>query len=401
MTDPLFVDLQAEASPEKPAYVMARSGESVTYRELTDRSRQAAHAMRALGAARGTAVAIMMENHLRYLEIAWAAQRAGLRYTTISPRLTVDEVAYILDDSAARLLFVSESAADVAVAAAARAPGVSALICVDGPRPGVEDYDALIGGQPAEPLPDEAEGVDFLYSSGTTGRPKAIKTELPLTSDRDAARDRAAVRAAVRIRSGHRVPLAGAALSLSAVAIQHGGPAARRHDRGDGQVRRRVGARADRALSRHPHPDGPDDVRAAAPAACGERATVRRVLPARGRPCGGAVPGRRQEADDRVARADHLRVLLGDRDLHADRDRLRGLARAPGLGRAVAGRHAPHPRRRRQRAAGAGGRHDLVRGRAELRVPQRSPTRPPTRATDAAGRPSETSATSTKRATST
>ena len=180
MTDPLFLDIQADANPDKPAYVMARSGESVSYRELTDRSRQAAHAMRALGAERGSCIAIMMDNHLRYLEIAWAAQRAGLRYTTISPRLTVDEVAYILGDSAARLVFVSDSTAAVASAAAANAPSVSALISVDGPRPGFKNYGTLIDEQPPEPLADEAEGVDFLYSSGTTGRPKAIKTELPL-----------------------------------------------------------------------------------------------------------------------------------------------------------------------------------------------------------------------------
>lgn len=180
MTDPLFIDLHAEADPDKPAYVMARTGETVSYRELTDRSRRAAHAMRTLGATPGSCIAIMMENHVRYLEIAWAAQRAGLRYTTISPRLTVDEVAYILEDSAARLLFVSESTAEVASAAAARVSGVSRLISVDSPPTGTEDYAALISGHPAYPLPDEAEGVDFLYSSGTTGRPKAIKTELPL-----------------------------------------------------------------------------------------------------------------------------------------------------------------------------------------------------------------------------
>ena len=180
MTDPLFIDLHAESNPDKPAYVMARTGESVSYRELTDRSRQAAQLMRAFGASQGSCIAIMMENHLRYLEIAWAAQRAGLRYTTISPRLTEDEVAYILEDSAARLLFVTESTAEVAAAAAARVPEVSALISVGWPRAGAEDYAALISGYPAEPLADEAEGVDFLYSSGTTGRPKAIKTELPL-----------------------------------------------------------------------------------------------------------------------------------------------------------------------------------------------------------------------------
>jgi fatty-acyl-CoA synthase len=180
VTNPLFIDLHAEANPDKPAYVMARTGESVSYRELTDRSRRAARVMRALGALPGGCIAIMMENHLRYLEIAWAAQRAGLRYTTISPRLTVDEVAYILEDSAARLLFVSESTTAVASAAAARVPGVSALISVGRPLTGTEDYAALISAHPTDRLPDEAEGVDFLYSSGTTGRPKAIKTELPL-----------------------------------------------------------------------------------------------------------------------------------------------------------------------------------------------------------------------------
>ena len=180
MTDPLFIDLHADANPDKAAYVMARTGESVSYRELTDRSRQAARLMRSLGASPGSCIAIMMENHLRYLEIAWAAQRAGLRYTTISPRLTVDEVAYILEDSAARLLFVGESTAEVASAAAARVSGVSALISVGRPRTGTEDYTDLISGHAADRLPDEAEGVDFLYSSGTTGRPKAIKTVLPL-----------------------------------------------------------------------------------------------------------------------------------------------------------------------------------------------------------------------------
>jgi fatty-acyl-CoA synthase len=180
VTDSLFIDLHAEANPDRPAYVMARTGESVSYRALTDRSRQAAHAMRALGASQGSCIAIMMENHLRYLEIAWAAQRAGLRYTTISPRLTVDEVAYILEDSATRLMFASDATAEVASAAAARVPGVSALISVGSPRANTEDYAALVSGQPRTPLPDEAEGVEFLYSSGTTGRPKAIKTELPL-----------------------------------------------------------------------------------------------------------------------------------------------------------------------------------------------------------------------------
>jgi long-chain acyl-CoA synthetase len=153
----------------KPAYMMARAQTVVTYGDLTDRSRRGARLMRGLGARHGDTVAILLENHVRLLELAWAAQRAGLRYTAISPRLTVDEVAYILGDSGAKVLFASTATLEVAQAASS-----VRVIDVD------SDYEALIASQPAEPLEDEVEGIEFLYSSGTTGRPKAIKSELPL-----------------------------------------------------------------------------------------------------------------------------------------------------------------------------------------------------------------------------
>jgi fatty-acyl-CoA synthase len=165
-----FPDAHAEATPDKPAYVMARTGEAVTYRQLTDRSRRAAHLMRDLGATHGSCVALLMENHLRYLELAWAAQRAGLRYTAVSSRLTVDEVAYILKDSGSMIVFASAATEELARAAA----GDIRVVSVDA------DYDALVAERPATPLDDEREGGDFLYSSGTTGRPKAISAPLPL-----------------------------------------------------------------------------------------------------------------------------------------------------------------------------------------------------------------------------
>src|SRR5258706_11120662 len=52
-----FPDRYAAEQPEKPAYVMARSGETVTYRQLVERSCRAAHAMRALGTEPGACVA--------------------------------------------------------------------------------------------------------------------------------------------------------------------------------------------------------------------------------------------------------------------------------------------------------------------------------------------------------
>jgi long-chain acyl-CoA synthetase len=180
MKPAFFPDGHAAEHPDHSAYVLARSGEVVTYRGLTERSRRVAQLLRQVGAEKGSAIAFMLENHPRFLDLAWGAQRAGLRYTAISPRLTADEVAYMLEDAGARVLFASAQTADVARGAARRVDGVGALISVDGLLDGFESYDELVAGQPAEPLADEAEGLEFLYSSGTTGRPKAIKAELAL-----------------------------------------------------------------------------------------------------------------------------------------------------------------------------------------------------------------------------
>ena len=64
----------AGAHPDKPAIVMAGSGEIITYRELEDRSNQGAQLFRSLGLQRGDSIALYLENHPRYFEICWAAQ---------------------------------------------------------------------------------------------------------------------------------------------------------------------------------------------------------------------------------------------------------------------------------------------------------------------------------------
>src|SRR5688500_1264681 len=97
----------AEATPDKPAYVMGGSGEVVTYAELDARSNQLAQLLYERGLRPGDVVAICMENNARYLEATWAAQRSGLYYTCISSRLTVEEAEYIVNDSDAQALVTS------------------------------------------------------------------------------------------------------------------------------------------------------------------------------------------------------------------------------------------------------------------------------------------------------
>lgn len=170
--------IHAQTTPDKPAYIMAGSGETVTFAELDTRSNQIAHAFRTLGLQQGDTLAIFAENSARYFEICWAAQRAGLYFVCISSRLTTPEVEYIVQDSGARLLIASASLSAVA-ADVAQITVLDAYWSIDGQIPGYEPLEGVHAGMPTTPIADERAGSDMLYSSGTTGRPKGIRPPLP------------------------------------------------------------------------------------------------------------------------------------------------------------------------------------------------------------------------------
>ena len=172
--------IHAEKTPEKPAYIMGRTGETVTYRELEERSNQGAQLLYSLGLRPGDHIAICMENNAEYFQICWAAQRAGLYFTAISSRLTGPEVEYIVDDCDAKVFITSEAKRDIAEGLADKCPKLIARYMVGSPIDGYESWNDAIATQPAEPIAEQLEGAAMLYSSGTTGRPKGVKH--PLTN---------------------------------------------------------------------------------------------------------------------------------------------------------------------------------------------------------------------------
>jgi acyl-CoA synthetase (AMP-forming)/AMP-acid ligase II len=175
----MYPGAHAQTTPDKPAFIMAASGEAITYRELDERSNRLAHLFRDAGLKRGDAIALMLENHPRYFEILWAAQRAGLYYTAISLRLTRDETEYIINDCDAKVFITSKYKADVAQEIVPGTPGVQVRLMIDGTAPGYESYEDAVATRPTTPIDDESEGTDMLYSSGTTGRPKGVRLPLP------------------------------------------------------------------------------------------------------------------------------------------------------------------------------------------------------------------------------
>jgi acyl-CoA synthetase (AMP-forming)/AMP-acid ligase II len=169
----------AATMPDKPAYVMAATGEVVTYAELDAAANRLSRVFHAIGLRPGDHVAFCLENHPRYLEIAWGAHYAGLIYTACSSRLTSGELAYIVNDCGAKAFVTSKYKADQAAEIVADTSAVQLRLMVDGTVPGYESYEAAVAAQPPDPLPDRREGADMLYSSGTTGQPKGVKTPVP------------------------------------------------------------------------------------------------------------------------------------------------------------------------------------------------------------------------------
>ncbi len=176
-----YPGIYAPDHPDRPAAIMARTGEVLTYRELDDRSAQFAQLMYAAGLRPGDHVAIFADNHIRYFEAYWGAMRSGLYFTTVNRFLTAEEAAYIVNDCGAQVLVASPAVRDVAVEMLGDIPDCPIRLMFDDPAPGFESFNDAIAAHPAEPLAAQPRGSTMLYSSGTTGRPKGIKR--PLAGD--------------------------------------------------------------------------------------------------------------------------------------------------------------------------------------------------------------------------
>ncbi|MDA3638237.1 acyl-CoA synthetase [Mycobacterium xenopi] len=166
----------ASRAPQSTALIVA-DGKQMSYGELYLRSQRVAAVLHEAGLRRGDGVALVLGNCPEFLEITWGCQLSGLYYTPINTHLTFDEVAYIVCDCEARALFVDSSFAQFGSRILDACPRLDVLVSVGERRTGWRCYeDALVAAGDAPPLSD---GSEMLYSSGTTGRPKAVRRALP------------------------------------------------------------------------------------------------------------------------------------------------------------------------------------------------------------------------------
>ncbi len=162
--------------PDDPALVDEAG--VTTWRELNERANRLIHAVRAAGVPVGGVVAAMLPNRREYLELFAAASHGGFLVVPINWHWVADEVAYVLENAGVTVFFADERFTEVAVAAAATRPELTTRVAVGGAMDGFTPWaDFVATGSPDEPN-EQLLGGPMFYTSGTTGRPKGVRSAL-------------------------------------------------------------------------------------------------------------------------------------------------------------------------------------------------------------------------------
>ena len=151
-----------QSTPDKPAVIRPATGESITYRELDERSTQLARYFRSVGAKPGDHVALISNNDLRAFEVYWAALRSGLYITAVNWHLTAAEAAYIVDDCEATILVASGQASAAVPLDEKLIPRVRHQLVYGGALEGFDDYEDAVDAQSTAPLDSQPRGADML-----------------------------------------------------------------------------------------------------------------------------------------------------------------------------------------------------------------------------------------------
>jgi acyl-CoA synthetase (AMP-forming)/AMP-acid ligase II len=150
---------------------------SLTYAELDRRARRVAGLLQAAGVRPGQRIAWLGRSHEAFFEIFFGAALARVCLAPINNRLATPEIAFILQDSAADLFFVTPTFFEAALEVVSQVDRPIRLIGIGADCTGFDRYETLrdTAPEPALTPPELSDDILQLYTSGTTGLPKGVR----------------------------------------------------------------------------------------------------------------------------------------------------------------------------------------------------------------------------------
>jgi fatty-acyl-CoA synthase len=191
MNQPLLISSQIEfAAKFHPGVeVVTRSVEGPirrsSYGQVARRAKKLANALQRLGVEPGDRVATLAWNSDRHLELYFAVSGMGAILHTINPRLSLDQLKYVVDHAEDVVLFFDTTFMKLAHFLSRQSAGIREFVAltddehlpVDHGIGGLRAYESLIAGESdvySWPVFDEDTASSICYTSGTTGNPKGV-----------------------------------------------------------------------------------------------------------------------------------------------------------------------------------------------------------------------------------
>lgn len=174
---------QLHGDQEIISYTVDNPRHRYTYRDAFARSRQLANALARRGVAQGDRIGTLAWNDYRHFELYYGVSGSGLVCHTINPRLFEDQLVFIINDAADRMLFLDPMFVGTVESILPRLDYTPGLVILtdDAHMPDTTldavSYEAFIGGESTDfdwPEFDERTASALCYTSGTTGNPKGV-----------------------------------------------------------------------------------------------------------------------------------------------------------------------------------------------------------------------------------
>ena len=168
-----FLSIATAICPERDCVVF--EGKRYTYAKINDRVNQLAHTLDRMGVTKGDRIGMLSVNCNQHVEAYFATAKLGGIFVPLNFRSKAEELDYMINRAEIKVLFAGSRYMDTVDSIRAGLPKVERVIPVDGVGKG--NYEELIAPESTDELMAEIDDEDvtiLMFTSGTTGRPKAV-----------------------------------------------------------------------------------------------------------------------------------------------------------------------------------------------------------------------------------